>query len=190
MRPVVVAQLIEPLLLIPEVRGSNLVIGKNLYWTFTVNCIENTRPRMAHFLNLLMRSPRVDENWCDHSWFTRQTIFCWMSSSWWLAGWLRIPCTGWRPSGSSTRSKHINTKLPRFSYQAKRCCLTCRASLSEAICTKGSLSVTLRVQLKNLSFCQISRMHGRTAGFSAQTGHLKVSRRLRWRLLLLGWCTI
>ena len=61
---VVVAQLVERLLPIPEVRGSNPVIGKNLYRTFTVNCIEKTkikkkRPGMAHFfkkkLNLLLR---------------------------------------------------------------------------------------------------------------------------------------
>ena len=42
------------LLPIPEVRGSNPVIGKFLYWTFTVNCIEKTnlkkkRPGMTHF---------------------------------------------------------------------------------------------------------------------------------------------
>ena len=51
---VVVAQLVERSLSIPEVRGSNPVIGKILYWTFTVNCIEKTkikkkRPGMAHF---------------------------------------------------------------------------------------------------------------------------------------------
>ena len=50
----VVAQLVEQSLLIPEVRGSNPVIGKNLYRTFTVNCIEKTkikkkRPGMTHF---------------------------------------------------------------------------------------------------------------------------------------------
>ena len=49
----VVAQLVEQSLLIPEVRGSNPVIGKNLYRTFTVNCIEKTkikkkRPGMTH----------------------------------------------------------------------------------------------------------------------------------------------
>ena len=38
---------------IPEVCSSNRVIDKNLYWTFTVNCIETTkmkkkRPGMAH----------------------------------------------------------------------------------------------------------------------------------------------
>ena len=53
---VVVAQLVERSLPIPEVRGSNPVIGKNLYRTFTVNCIEKTkikkkRPGMAHFFN-------------------------------------------------------------------------------------------------------------------------------------------
>ena len=39
---------------IPEVRGSNPVIGKKIYCTFTVNCTEKTkikkkRPGMAHF---------------------------------------------------------------------------------------------------------------------------------------------
>ena len=48
------AQLVERSLLIPKVRGSNLVIGK-IYvgHLFTVNCIEKTkikkkRPGMAH----------------------------------------------------------------------------------------------------------------------------------------------
>ena len=51
----VVAQLVERSLPIPEVHGSNLVIDKLLYLTmFTVNCIEKTkikkkRPGMAHF---------------------------------------------------------------------------------------------------------------------------------------------
>ena len=50
---VVVAQLVEQSLPIPLVRGSSLGIGKNLYLTFTDNCIENTklkkkRLRMAH----------------------------------------------------------------------------------------------------------------------------------------------
>ena len=49
------AQLVERSLPISEVRGSNPVIGKNLYRTFTVNCIEKTkikkkRPGNAHFL--------------------------------------------------------------------------------------------------------------------------------------------
>ena len=49
----VVAQLVERLLPIPEVHGSNPVIGKNLYLTITVNCIEKSkikkkRPGMAH----------------------------------------------------------------------------------------------------------------------------------------------
>ena len=52
----VVAQLVEWSLSIPEVRSSNPVIGKILYWTFTVNCIEKTKikkkgPGKAHFLN-------------------------------------------------------------------------------------------------------------------------------------------
>ena len=63
----VVAQLVEQLLPIPEVRSSNPVIGNKLYWTlFSVNCIEKTkinkrgwewpikkrkkRPGIAHFL--------------------------------------------------------------------------------------------------------------------------------------------
>ena len=50
----VVAQLVERSLPIPEVRGSNPVIGKNIQLTFTVNSIEKTKinkkwPRMAHF---------------------------------------------------------------------------------------------------------------------------------------------
>ena len=40
---VVVAQLVERSLPLPEVRGSNPVLGKNLYSTFTVNCIEKTK---------------------------------------------------------------------------------------------------------------------------------------------------
>ena len=56
----VVAQLVEWSLSIPEVRSSNPVIGKILYWTFTVNCIEKTkikekRPGLAHFLKRLNR---------------------------------------------------------------------------------------------------------------------------------------
>ena len=54
-KAVVVAQLVEQSLPIPEVRGLNPVIIKHLYWTlFTVNCIEETkikekRPRIPHF---------------------------------------------------------------------------------------------------------------------------------------------
>ena len=39
----VVAQLVERLLPIPEVCGSNPVIGKTLYWTFMVNWIEKMK---------------------------------------------------------------------------------------------------------------------------------------------------
>ena len=51
---VVVAESVERLLPIPEVCSSNPVIGKNIYWAFTVNCIEKMKikkkkPRMAHF---------------------------------------------------------------------------------------------------------------------------------------------
>ena len=42
-RAVVVAQLVKRSLSIPEVRGSSPVIGKHLYWTFTVNCINKTK---------------------------------------------------------------------------------------------------------------------------------------------------
>ena len=50
---VVVAQAVERSIPIPEVRGSNPIMGKNLYLTFTVNCIEKTkikkkRSGMAH----------------------------------------------------------------------------------------------------------------------------------------------
>ena len=41
------AQLVERSLPIPEVRGSNPVIGKNLYRTFTVSCIEKTKKKEA-----------------------------------------------------------------------------------------------------------------------------------------------
>ena len=70
---VVVAQLVERSLPIPEVRGSNPVIGKNLYWTFVYCqlCIKKTkikkkRPGMAHFF----KKKTKDENgpflksWC------------------------------------------------------------------------------------------------------------------------------
>ena len=55
---VVVAQLVERLLPIPEVRGSNPVISKIYIEHFTVNCIEKTkikkkRPGKAHFLRKL-----------------------------------------------------------------------------------------------------------------------------------------
>ena len=58
------AQLVERLLPIPEVRGSNPVIGKNLYRTFTVNCIEKTkinkkRPGMAHFKKKKFNIPLI-----------------------------------------------------------------------------------------------------------------------------------
>ena len=52
---VVVAQLVERSLPIPEVRGSNPIIGKKNYIEhFTINCIEKTkrkkkRPGKAHF---------------------------------------------------------------------------------------------------------------------------------------------
>ena len=42
-RALVVAQLVERSLLIPEVRGLNPVISKNLYITVTVNCIKKTK---------------------------------------------------------------------------------------------------------------------------------------------------
>ena len=54
-REVVVAQLVEQLLLISEVCGSNPVIGKiYIEHLFTINCIKKMkinqkRPGMAHF---------------------------------------------------------------------------------------------------------------------------------------------
>ena len=68
---VVVAQLVERLLPIPEVRGSNPVIGKILFLyiehLFTVNCvlkrrkIKKNRPGMAHFfLKKVCEWPVVD----------------------------------------------------------------------------------------------------------------------------------
>ena len=55
----VVAQLVERSLLIPEVSGLNPVIGKKLYSPFIVNCIEKTkikkkRPGKANFLKKTM----------------------------------------------------------------------------------------------------------------------------------------
>ena len=49
------AQLVERSPLIIEVRGSNPVIGENLYSTFTVDCFEKTKimkknTGIAHFL--------------------------------------------------------------------------------------------------------------------------------------------
>ena len=57
------AQLVERSVLIPEVHSSNPVIGKNLYWTFTVNCIEKTkikkkRPGMAHKKTIIVSTHR------------------------------------------------------------------------------------------------------------------------------------
>ena len=41
----VVAQFAEWSLPNPEVRGSNPVIGKKIYWTFTFNCVEKTKKK-------------------------------------------------------------------------------------------------------------------------------------------------
>ena len=59
------AQLVEQLLPIPEVRGSRSVIGQPLYWTFTVNCVEKTKikkrglewPTKKHYYLLLHYIP-------------------------------------------------------------------------------------------------------------------------------------
>ena len=61
-RAVVVAQLVERLLPIPEVRGSNPVISKIYIEHFTVNCIEKTkikkkRPELVH-----LKNPTI---WCQ-----------------------------------------------------------------------------------------------------------------------------
>ena len=53
---VVVVQLVEQSLPISEVRSLNPDIGKNLYWAFTIHCIEKAkikkkRPGMAHLKN-------------------------------------------------------------------------------------------------------------------------------------------
>ena len=58
------AQLVERSLPIPEGRGSNPVIGKNLYLPFTLNCIERTkikkkRPGMVPFLKKTNKRPRL-----------------------------------------------------------------------------------------------------------------------------------
>ena len=64
---VVVAQMVEWSLLIPKVCGLNTAKGKKLYWTFTVNCIENTkikrkRPGIAHLKNLFWHHITVNCN--------------------------------------------------------------------------------------------------------------------------------
>ena len=51
-------RLVERSLPIPEVCGSNPVMGKNLYRTFTVNCIEKTkikekRPGIVHLKKII-----------------------------------------------------------------------------------------------------------------------------------------
>ena len=62
---VVVAQLVEWSLPIPEVRGSNPVIGKTFYieHLFTVNCVKDEnkekRPGMAHFFKTRRRNNLV-----------------------------------------------------------------------------------------------------------------------------------
>ena len=61
----VVVQFVERLLPIPEIRGSNPVIGKNLYSTFTVNCIEKPKikqkwPGMAN-----LKKHVNDINWTE-----------------------------------------------------------------------------------------------------------------------------
>ena len=73
----VVTQLVEHSLPIPEVGSSNPVIGIHLYWTFTVNCIEKTkikkkRPGMAHFLNKLW----VQTFKTIFHWFRRSNNYC------------------------------------------------------------------------------------------------------------------
>ena len=75
---VVVAQLIERLLPIPEVRGSNPVIGKNLCSTFTVNCTyrkdENKEkeagnvPLKLYFKNLSMITRDSSYRVLLHTW--------------------------------------------------------------------------------------------------------------------------
>ena len=72
---VVVAQLVERSLLTSEVWGSNLVIGNNLYWMFTVNCFEMTkikkkRPGLVHLKNIFT----VKCLWAAH--LKHFTIYC------------------------------------------------------------------------------------------------------------------
>ena len=60
-------QWVEWLLPIPDGRGSNLVICKNLYCTLTVNCIEKTKVKkkrsgMAHLKNVMKHNPIVCSN--------------------------------------------------------------------------------------------------------------------------------
>ena len=72
---VVVAQLVERSLRIPEVQGSNPVSGKNLYWTFTVNCIEKTKIKkkrlgIAQWTRLCLTS-------CSLGFEPRAYTICW-----------------------------------------------------------------------------------------------------------------
>ena len=74
---VVVAQLVEHSLPIPEVRGSNPVIEKNYIELFNVNCIEKTkikkkRPRMAH-LKKLVKSVDPTTSLCTY-WITHSPL--------------------------------------------------------------------------------------------------------------------
>ena len=60
------AQLIERSLPIPEVRGLNAVIGKNL---FTVNCIQNTKIKKKEAGNGPLKSTLIyTHEQCDQIW--------------------------------------------------------------------------------------------------------------------------
>ena len=75
---VVMAQLVDRSFPLPEVCSSNPVIGKNLYWTFTVNCIEkkewilrmkkHTTTMLLSTSVLLKAQNRHLIKWLQHSW--------------------------------------------------------------------------------------------------------------------------
>ena len=47
---------------VPEVHGSNPVIGKNLYWTFAVSCIEKTKiEKRGRVLPILRKKSKINE---------------------------------------------------------------------------------------------------------------------------------
>ena len=86
-------QWVEWLLPIPDGRGSNLVICKNLYCTLTVNCIEKAkikkkRPGMAH-LKKNTKWPLVWPDWAffkvfgyKFSYVGGENIWCYLGLLW------------------------------------------------------------------------------------------------------------
>ena len=68
----VATQLVERSLPIPEVRSSNPVISKNLYSSFTVNCINKTKIKTKEAGNGQLKKP--DLYWVSFQ--TCNTIYC------------------------------------------------------------------------------------------------------------------